>query len=118
MSKLELFIDGRFVESCAGGIDVTDPATQEVLCEVPFATADEVDRAVCGAKAAFRTWRGVPTPERARLLFAYHDILKKNQDDIARLLCRDTGKTWEDARGEVWRGIEVVEHACSIASLM
>ena len=64
------------------------------------------------------TWRGVPTPERARLLFAYQDILKKNQDDIARLLCRDTGKTWEDARGEVWRGIEVVEHACSIASLM
>ena len=118
MSKLELFIDGRFVQSCAGGIDVTDPATQEVLCEVPFATADEVDRAVRGARAAFRTWRGVPTPERARLLFAYQDILKKNQDDIARLLCRDTGKTWEDARGEVWRGIEVVEHACSIASLM
>ncbi len=118
MSKLELFVDGRFVESCAGGIDVTDPATQEVLCEVPFATADEVDRAVRGAQAAFRTWRGVPTPERARLLFAYQDILKKNQDDIARVLCRDTGKTWEDARGEVWRGIEVVEHACSIASLM
>ncbi len=118
MRKLELFIDGRFVESRAGGIDVTDPATQEVLCEVPFATPDEVDRAVRGASAAFRTWRGVPTPERARLLFAYQDILKKNQDDIARLLCRDTGKTREDARGEVWRGIEVVEHACSIASLM
>ena len=118
MSKLDLFIDGRFVESRARGIDVTDPATQEVLCEVPFATADEVDRAVRGAQAAFRTWRGVPTPERARLLFAYQAILKKNQDDIARLLCRDTGKTWEDARGEVWRGIEVVEHACSIASLM
>ncbi len=118
MRKLELFIDGRFVESRAGGIDVTDPATQEVLCEVPFATADEVDRAVRGARRAFETWRGVPTPERARLLFAYQDILKKNQDDIARLLCRDTGKTREDARGEVWRGIEVVEHACSIASLM
>ncbi|MCE2539573.1 MAG: aldehyde dehydrogenase family protein, partial [Acidobacteria bacterium] len=93
-------------------------ATQEVLCEVPFATADEVDRAVQGAKAAFRTWRDVPTPERARLLFAYQDVLKKNQDDIARLLCRDTGKTWEDARGEVWRGIEVAEHACGISSLM
>ena len=118
MRKLELFIDGRFVESRAGGIDVTDPATQEVLCEVPFATADEVDRAVRGARRAFETWRGVPTPERARLLFAYQHILKKNQDDIARLLCRDTGKTREDARGEVWRGIEVVEHACSIASLM
>ena len=118
MDKLKLFVNGRFVDSSAGGIDVTDPATQEVLCEVPFATADEVDRAVQGAKATFRTWRDVPTPERARLLFAYQDILKKNQDDIARLLCRDTGKTWDDARGEVWRGIEVAEHACGIASLM
>ena len=118
MDKLKLFIDGRFVESSAGGLDVTDPATQEVLCEVPFATADEIDGAVRGAGTAFRAWRDVPTPERARLLFAYQDILKKNQDDIACLLCRDTGKTWEDARGEVWRGIEVVEHACGIATLM
>ena len=118
MNKLKLFVNGRFVDSSAGGIDVTDPTTQEVLCEVPFATAGEVDRAVRGAGAAFRDWRDVPAPERARLLFAYQDILKKNQDDLARLLCRDTGKTWGDARGEVWRGIEVVEHACSIASLM
>ena len=118
MKRLKLFVNGSFVDSAAGGIDVTDPATQEVLCEVPFATAGEVDRAVQGAKTAFRAWRDVPTPERARLLFAYQDVLKKNQDDIARLLCRDTGKTWEDARGEVWRGIEVVEHACSIATLM
>ena len=118
MKKLKLFVNGRFVDSAAGGIEVTDPATQEVLCEVPFATIDEVDGAVEGARTAFRAWRDVPTPERARLLFAYQDILKTNQDDVARLLCRDTGKTWEDARGEVWRGIEVVEHACSIASLM
>ena len=118
MNKLKLFIDGEFVDSSAAGMDVTDPATGEVLCEVPFATNDEVDRAVQGAKATFRSWREVPTPERARLLFAYQALLKEHQDDIARLLCRDTGKTWEDARGEVWRGIEVVEYACSIATLM
>ena len=118
MNKLPLFIDGEFVASRASGIDVTDPATGEVICEVPFATDDEVDRAVQGAKVAFRSWRDIPTPERARLLFAYQDLLKKHQDDVARELCRDTGKTWEDARGEVWRGIEVVEHACGIASLM
>ena len=118
VNKLKLFIDGEFVHSRADGTAVTDPATQEVLCEVPFATADEVDRAVQGAKAAFRVWRDVPIPERARLLFAYQDVLKKNREDLARTLCRDTGKTLEDARGEVWRGIEVVEHACGIASLM
>ena len=118
MDKLPLFIDGQLVASRADGIEVTDPATQEVLCEVPFATGDEVDRAVQGAKATFEAWREVPTPERARLMFAYQDVLKKNQEDLAVRLCRDTGKTLEDARGEVWRGIEVVEHACSVASLM
>ena len=88
MDKLELFIDGEFVASRGDGIEVTNPATQEVLCEVPFATADEVDRAVQGAKETFRAWREVPTPERARLLFAYQDLLKKHQDDIAGELCR------------------------------
>ena len=117
MDKLPLFIDGKCVDSNASGIDVTDPATQEVLCEVPFATRDEVDRAVQGAKATFETWRDVPGPERARLMFAYQGLLKERQDDIARVLCRETGKTWEDARGEVWRGIEVVEHACNAVSL-
>ena len=117
MNKLKLFIDGRFVASAAAGIAVTDPATQEVLCEVPFASADEVDRAVQGAKRAFEHWRETPAPERARLMFAYQELLKKHQDDIARGLCRETGKTLEDARGEVWRGIEVVEYACGAVSM-
>ena len=117
MNKLKLFIDGKPVASTARGIEVTNPATQEVLCEVPFATAAEIDRAVQGAKAAFERWREVPGPERARLLFAYQRLLKERQDDIARGLCLETGKTLEDARGEVWRGIEVAEHACSVVSL-
>ena len=117
MNKLKLFIDGKPVASTARGIEVTNPATQEVLCEVPFATAAEIDRAVQGAKAAFENWREVPGPERARLLFAYQRLLKERQDDIARGLCLETGKTLEDARGEVWRGIEVVEHACNVVSL-
>ena len=117
MDKLKLFIDGKPVASTARGIEVTNPATQEVLCEVPFATAAEIDRAVQGAKAAFEIWRDVPGPERARLLFAYQRLLKERQDDIARGLCLETGKTLEDARGEVWRGIEVVEHACNVVSL-
>ena len=117
MNKLPLFINGRCVDSVADGQPVTDPATQEVLCEVPFATGEEVAQAVQGAKAAFEAWRDVPAPERARLLFAYQHLLKSKQDDIARGLCRETGKTFEDARGEVWRGIEVVEHACSVVSL-
>ena len=117
MEKLKLFIDGEFVDSEADGIPVTDPATQEVLCEVPFATGAEMDRAVQGAQAAFEGWRETPVPERARVLFAYQELLKRNQEDIARGLSRETGKIFDDAMGEVWRGIEVVEHACSVASL-
>jgi malonate-semialdehyde dehydrogenase (acetylating) / methylmalonate-semialdehyde dehydrogenase len=118
-AKLPLFIAGEFVTSESNEfLPVTDPATQQVLCEVPFATQLEIERAVASAKAAFVTWREVPTPERARLLLRYQDLLKKYQDDVARILSRETGKIFADAQGDVWRGIEVVEHACSVASLM
>ena len=117
MNKLQHFIDGKLFDSVAEGIPVTNPATQQVLCEVPLATTDEVDRAVRGAKRAYQSWREVPAPERARLLFAYQQELKENQDAIAHSLCLETGKTFEDARGDLWRGIEVVEHACSVVTL-
>ena len=117
--KLPLFIGGEFVASETNEwLPVTNPATQEVLGDVPFATQHEVDRAVASAKEAFQTWREVPTPERARLMLRYQELLKKHQDDVARVLSRETGKTFADAQGDVWRGIEVVEHACNVATLM
>ena len=97
---------------------MTNPATQEVLCQVPYATPAELDQAVQGAMRAYETWRDVPTPERARLMLKYQEVLKARQEDIARVLSRETGKTHEDAMGEVWRGIEVVEHACNIPNLV
>jgi malonate-semialdehyde dehydrogenase (acetylating)/methylmalonate-semialdehyde dehydrogenase len=117
--KLPLFIGGEFVASETNEwLPVTNPATQEVLGDVPFATQHEVDRAVASAKEAFETWREVPTPERARLMLRYQELLKKHHDDVARVLSRETGKTFADAQGDVWRGIEVVEHACNVATLM
>ena len=117
--KLPLFIGGEFVASeTKEWSSVTNPATQEVLADVPFATQREVDRAVASAKAAFLTWRDVPPSERARVMLRYQDLLKKNHDDVARILSLETGKTFADAQGDVWRGIEVVEHACNISSLM
>jgi malonate-semialdehyde dehydrogenase (acetylating)/methylmalonate-semialdehyde dehydrogenase len=117
--KLPLFIGGEFVTSESNELlPVTDPATQTVLCDVPFATPHEINRAVASAKETFQTWREVPTPERARVLLRYQDLLKKHQDDIAKILSRETGKTFPDAQGDVWRGIEVVEHACNVATLM
>jgi malonate-semialdehyde dehydrogenase (acetylating)/methylmalonate-semialdehyde dehydrogenase len=117
--RIRLFIGGEWVESGAReALPVTDPATQDVLAEVPFATSKEVDAAVASAKRAFYEWREVPVPERARLMLRYQDLLKKHQDDIARILSRETGKVFADAQGDVWRGIEVVEHACNVATLM
>ena len=117
--RLPLFIGGQFIDSESNEtLPVTDPATQEVLVDLPFATPQEIDRAVASAQETFLTWREVPTPERARVMLRYQYLLKKHQDEIARILSRETGKTFADAQGDVWRGIEVVEHACNIASLM
>ncbi len=116
---VKMFIGGEFVDSASNeSIPVTNPATQAVLGEVPFATGAEIDRAVASAQAAFQTWRETPIPERARLMLKYQDLLKRYQDDIAKGLALETGKTFADAQGDVWRGIEVVEHACNVATLM
>jgi malonate-semialdehyde dehydrogenase (acetylating)/methylmalonate-semialdehyde dehydrogenase len=118
-TRLKHFIGGDWREAQGREtLPVADPATQEVLAEVPFATSAEIDAAVASAKQAFADWREVPVPERARLMLRYQDLLKRHQDDIARTLSRETGKVFADAQGDVWRGIEVVEHACNVASLM
>src|SRR5690606_2496536 len=84
----------------------------------PFATVAEVDEAVASAKRAFATWKEVPTPVRARIMLNYQHLLKQHHDELAGIISRELGKTFEDAKGDVWRGIEVVEHAANVASLM
>ncbi|MEQ8515353.1 MAG: aldehyde dehydrogenase family protein, partial [Chromatocurvus sp.] len=117
--QVPLFINGEFVQSASSEKrDVLNPASQAVLAEVPFATANEVDVAVASAKDAFQTWRNVPVAERARLMMRYQALLKEHHDELGEILAHDTGKTFEDAKGDVWRGIEVVEQAANIPSNM
>jgi malonate-semialdehyde dehydrogenase (acetylating)/methylmalonate-semialdehyde dehydrogenase len=97
--------------------DVINPATQEVVARVPFATKDEVNRAVATAKEAFRTWRNVPLTQRVRIMLKFQQLLRDNVTRIAEVITREHGKTLPDAEGEVMRGLEAVEHFCSIASL-
>ncbi len=116
---IDVYVDGEFRQSSAPEtIPVTNPATQDVITHAPYTTMEEIDRAVAAAKAAFREWRLVPSSERARLLMVYQAKLKEKQDEIAEILCQETGKTFADAQGDVWRGIEVVEQACNIPSMM
>lgn len=116
--RVPLLINGEMVQSSSKQfIPVTDPATQAVIAQVPCATTAEVDAAIAAAQQAFESWKDTPVGERARLMLRYQHLLKEHHDEIARLLSSETGKTFEDAKGDVWRGIEVVEHACNIASL-
>lgn len=113
-----LFINGEFMTGSGESLPVIDPATQQTLAQVPFATSREVDFAVASAKEAFQTWREVPVPERARLMMRYQALLKEHHDELGEILARDTGKTFEDAKGDVWRGIEVAEQAANIPSML
>lgn len=117
--KVPLFIDGEFIQSTSEQwIDVTNPATQEIIAQVPCATQAEMQRAVASAKEAFLTWKEVPVSERARVMMRYQALLKEHHDEVATILASETGKTFDDAKGDVWRGIEVVEHAANIPSLL
>jgi len=119
MTKLEIYIEGGFRASESTEYHAnTNPADQVSLCEVPYVTAGEIDRAVQAADQAFRQWREVPASERARLMMVYQALLKTHQNEIADIISQETGKVTADARGEVWRGIEVAEQACSIPSMM
>lgn len=119
MQKIPLLINGQFVPSASNNfIDVTNPADNKLIAAVPCATDAEVDKAVAAASSAFDKWRHVPVPERARVMMKYQALLKQRQHDIAELLSRETGKITADARGEVWRGIEVVEQAMNMPFLL
>ncbi len=97
---------------------VYDPATGAVIAHVPLGNAADVDAAVAAARAAFPAWQATPVVERARILFHYHTLLEAHFDELARLVVRENGKTLEDARGEVRRGIEMVEYACGAPTLL
>ena len=115
---VKLLINGEFVESRSNEWrDVINPATQEVLARVPFATVDEVNAAVAAAKEAFRTWKSTPVGARVRVMLKLQALIRDNMSRIAQTLTAEQGKTLPDAEGDIFRGLEVVEHACSIGTL-
>jgi malonate-semialdehyde dehydrogenase (acetylating) / methylmalonate-semialdehyde dehydrogenase len=97
---------------------VHDKATRERIGEVTIAARDDVARAVESASLAFASWSQVPVVERARLLFRFADALESRREELALSVSRENGKTLADARAEVRRGIEAVEFACGMPSLM
>src|SRR5271170_4495063 len=115
---VKLLLDGKLVESqTREWHDVVNPATQQVLAQVPFATDAEIDAAVASAKEAYKTWRHTPLAARARIMLKLQALVRAHMSRIAQTLSAEQGKTLADAEGDVFRGLEVVEHACSIGSL-
>lgn len=116
--KVPLFIDGKFVESKTQQFfEVRNPATQEVLALCPQATQEEMKAASDSCQRAFRDWRLVPTPVRQRYYFDLRKIISSRTNELAEILTYEQGKTLEDAKGDIFRGVEVLEHACTAASL-
>ena len=116
---LKNFVNGQWVHSTATEyLDVPNPATGEVLARVPVSTKEDVEQAVQAAKLAFETWRKVPVPKRARILFKYHQLLSDNHEELAKMLVMENGKSYKEAHGEVLRGIECVEFAAGAPTLM
>ena len=115
---VKLLINGEFVESKTDQWrDVVNPATQEVLARVPFATPDEINAAVANAKDAFKTWRKTSIGTRARIFLKYQQLIRENIKELAAILTAEQGKTLADAEGDVFRGLEVVEHASAVGNL-
>lgn len=116
--SIKLLINGQWIESkTTEWRDVINPATQQVLARVPFATAEEIEAAVQSAHAAFANWRKTPIGTRARIFLKYQQLISDNMAELAATLTAEQGKTLADAEGDVFRGLEVVEHAASIGNL-
>ncbi len=116
--RIPLLINGEFVQSrSAEWRDVINPATQQRLARVPMATPDEVEAAIAAAREAFKTWRKTPIGARARIFLKYQQLIRDHLKSLAATLTAEQGKTLADAEGDVFRGLEVVEHAANIGSL-
>ncbi|MCG8395867.1 CoA-acylating methylmalonate-semialdehyde dehydrogenase [Bacillus atrophaeus] len=119
MKKMQNNINGEWVDSTGAEVEeVINPANGKIIAYVPLSTRADVDRAVQAAQHAYQTWSLVPVPNRSRLLYKYLQLLQEQKEQLAEIITIENGKTLKDARGEVQRGIEVVELATATPTLM
>jgi len=118
-ADVQNYVDGDWRSPTGDdGQAVVDPATAEELTHVGFSSIEDIDEVVDAGRAAFETWRSTAVEERIQPLFEFKRLLEANQDDLAEVLAREHGKTFAEAKGELRRGIENVEVACGIPSMM
>lgn len=116
---LQNYVNGQWVAAAAAAyLDVFNPATGEVMAQVPLSTAAELDAAAHVAHRAYQQWRRVPAPERIQPLFKLKQLLEDHFEELARTITMECGKTLNESRGELRRAIENVEVACGIPTMM
>ena len=117
--QLRNFVGGDWIQPLATeSLPVMNPATGEAMAHAPLSSASDVDRAVQAAKNAFPAWREIPPGDRIQCLFKLKNLLEEHLDDLAKTITNECGKTYEEAAGEMRRGIENVEVACGIPMMM
>jgi len=119
MNLIEHFINGKTAKGSSKKTSkVFNPATGEQTSEVNLASKADVDLAVQKAKQAFTDWSRKPPAQRARVIFKFKELIEKNSDEIIKLIVSEHGKVYEDAKGSLMRGLEVVEFACGIPQVL
>jgi len=116
---LKNYINGEWrTADAVGTLDVINPATQELIAQVPCSSAQEVDFAAQAAAQAYEEWRRVPVTDRIQYLFKLKDLMETHFDELAATITKECGKTLAEAKGEMRRAIENVEVACGMPTLM
>ena len=119
MNIIEHFVNGKkFLGDSKRTSKVFNPATGEQSAEVKLASTQDIDTAVEAAKIAFASWSKKPPLQRARVMFKFKEIIEKNFDELTKIIVLEHGKVFDDAKGEITRGLEVVEFACGIPQLL
>ena len=118
LAQIGHYIAGLHQAGSGDTVPSYNPASGEVIGAVALATATEVDVAVQAAAVAFPAWSQTPPHKRARVMFRFKELIERDMDKLATVITREQGKVLSDARGELVRGMEVVEYACGIPELL
>ena len=119
MKTINHFVNGKsFTGESKRMGKIFNPATGEQEKEVKLATTKDTNEAVTNAKNAFDTWASTPPLQRARVMFKFKELIEKNSDELTKIIVAEHGKVYEDARGSLTRGLEVVEYACGIPQML
>ena len=119
IKKMKFFVNGKWLESeTTKYMDIYDPSTGEVIARTPGCTETEVNLAIKSAAEAFPAWSDTPAMKRVQVLYKFRELLEKHLDELTAIVCRENGKVWEEAKGDVLKVKEATEFACGMPSLL